>query len=104
MFFFQGQAFINGFNLGRYWPTMGPQVSLFVPAGVIYPSPAKNTLLMVELESAPCDKAQDCYVAFQDTPDISGKCFDTTDRKDVPVHHVDHVKFRGARGLSNEVV
>ena len=29
--FFQGVAYVNGFNLGRYWPSMGPQKNLFVP-------------------------------------------------------------------------
>nr|KAG5687667.1 hypothetical protein BaRGS_027559 [Batillaria attramentaria] len=24
----QGQAFVNDFNLGRYWPQRGPQVTL----------------------------------------------------------------------------
>ena len=26
----KGVAFVNGFNLGRYWPVMGPQVRLLI--------------------------------------------------------------------------
>ena len=28
-------AWINGFNLGRYWESQGPQHTLFVPAPVL---------------------------------------------------------------------
>jgi beta-galactosidase len=31
----KGMAWINGFNLGRYWETQGPQHTLFVPAPVL---------------------------------------------------------------------
>jgi hypothetical protein len=27
----QGLAFINGFNLGWYWPELGPQQTLYIP-------------------------------------------------------------------------
>lgn len=30
--FVKGQIFVNGKNLGRYWTTEGPQLSLFLPA------------------------------------------------------------------------
>ncbi|VDN43108.1 unnamed protein product [Gongylonema pulchrum] len=26
----KGQLFINGHNIGRYWPNVGPQVSIFL--------------------------------------------------------------------------
>jgi hypothetical protein len=25
----KGQLFVNGYNIGRYWPTAGPQVNTF---------------------------------------------------------------------------
>ena len=25
----KGQLFVNGYNIGRYWPTAGPQVRIF---------------------------------------------------------------------------
>ncbi|XP_050429611.1 beta-galactosidase-like [Adelges cooleyi] len=51
----KGVAFLNGINLGRYWPANGPQVTLFVPSVYLVPPPANNTLIMLELEGAPQD-------------------------------------------------
>ena len=46
----RGFAWINGFNLGRYWH-VGPQRALFVPGPVL--REGENELLVWELESAP---------------------------------------------------
>jgi hypothetical protein len=45
----KGQLFVNGFNLGRYWPSKGPQVTLYVPEPIIQPM---NTVLIIELTGA----------------------------------------------------
>lgn len=45
----KGVAWINGFNLGRYW-TRGPQQTLYVPRGVL--RAGRNELIVLELESA----------------------------------------------------
>lgn len=47
----QGVAFINGVNLGRYWPAVGPQITLYVPAP--YLVFGLNTVVMMELEEPP---------------------------------------------------
>lgn len=47
----QGQAFLNDFNLGRYWPTKGPQITLYIPAPVIEKD-GPNVLVMFELQRA----------------------------------------------------
>ena len=44
----KGVAWINGFNLGRYW-TRGPQQTLYVPRGVV--RAGRNELILLELES-----------------------------------------------------
>eukprot|EP00850_Spirogloea_muscicola_P020563 SM000220S07042 [mRNA] locus=s220:47557:52609:+ [translate_table: standard] len=31
----KGVAYMNGFNLGRYWPAKGPQCTLFIPAPLL---------------------------------------------------------------------
>jgi len=49
----QGQLFINGFNVGRYWPTAGPQVTLYIPAGILRAAPSQNNIVMLELEKCP---------------------------------------------------
>ncbi|KAK2163294.1 hypothetical protein LSH36_82g04009 [Paralvinella palmiformis] len=49
----KGQALINGFNVGRYWPTAGPQVTLYVPGILIKPYPEVNVVVLFELMGAP---------------------------------------------------
>jgi len=72
----KGVAFINGFNLGRYWPVVGPQKTLYVPKSLLNPHPTKNTVILLEQDHAPCGhghKTQDlCVVEMVDTPDIDG--------------------------------
>ncbi|PIK62438.1 putative beta-galactosidase [Apostichopus japonicus] len=68
----KGQAYINGFNLGRYWPMKGPQVTLYVPASILHASPKINKLLLFELEGAPCSPEQLCTIEFIDRPIING--------------------------------
>eukprot|EP00092_Neocalanus_flemingeri_P024878 GFUD01026976.1.p1 GENE.GFUD01026976.1~~GFUD01026976.1.p1 ORF type:complete len:678 (+),score=151.84 GFUD01026976.1:30-2036(+) len=72
----KGVAFINGFNLGRYWPIVGPQKTLFVPRTILKPYPAKNSIILLEQDHAPCghgDRSQElCVVELVDTADIDG--------------------------------
>ncbi|GAB1597998.1 beta-galactosidase-like [Argonauta hians] len=65
----KGQVYVNGFNLGRYWSTRGPQIRLFVPKTVLVPG--INTVTLFELEGAPCYDAGPCMVTFVDTPLIN---------------------------------
>ena len=71
---FQGQAFLNDFNLGRYWPVMGPQITLYVPAGA-FSQNGDNVLNLVELDKAPCDVQETCYVEMITTPILNGTVF-----------------------------
>ncbi|XP_050523930.1 beta-galactosidase-like [Daktulosphaira vitifoliae] len=64
----KGVAFLNGINLGRYWPLGGPQVTLYVPGVFFLQPPAVNTLIMMELEGAPADLS----VKFVDKPQLDG--------------------------------
>lgn len=65
----KGQVWINGFNLGRYWPVKGPQITLYVPAHILSNS-AVNNITVLELEKAPCigELSMACAVEFVDTP------------------------------------
>lgn len=67
---FQGQVWINGFNLGRYWPTRGPQVTLYVPANILSTA-APNNVTVLELEEAPCSSGP-CTVEFTTEPILNG--------------------------------
>lgn len=33
--FTKGLAFVNGFNLGWYWPSQGPQQTLYIPGEIM---------------------------------------------------------------------
>lgn len=54
----KGVAFVNGINLGRYWPKKGPQVTLYVPASFLLPFPSENTVLLFEMEEGPTEDPQ----------------------------------------------
>lgn len=49
----KGLIVINGFNLGRYWPLAGPQITTFIPKDLL--KSGKNTFTIVELQRAPSD-------------------------------------------------
>uniref|UniRef100_A0A2K5DLC7 Galactosidase beta 1 n=1 Tax=Aotus nancymaae TaxID=37293 RepID=A0A2K5DLC7_AOTNA len=80
----KGQVWINGFNLGRYWPARGPQLTLFVPQHILMTS-APNTVTVLELERAPCssEDPERCAVEFLDRPVIGSSL--TYDRPPKPV-------------------
>lgn len=61
--FTKGVAFINGFNLGRYWNEQGPQKALYLPAPLL--KKGENTLVIFELEKTTNDS-----VTLTDIPDL----------------------------------
>ncbi|XP_053554161.1 beta-galactosidase [Bombina bombina] len=63
----KGQVWINGFNLGRYWPARGPQITLYVPEGLLS-STTYNNITVLELEGAPAMSV----VQFIDKPILNG--------------------------------
>ncbi|XP_053570480.1 beta-galactosidase [Bombina bombina] len=67
----KGQIWINGFNLGRYWPARGPQVTLYVPRHILTTS-AVNNITVLELENSPCNTGK-CVVEFVDKPILDQK-------------------------------
>ncbi|ANY66285.1 beta-galactosidase [Paenibacillus sp. BIHB 4019] len=60
----KGVAFINGFNLGRYWDK-GPQQTLYVPAPLL--RQGENAIVLFELHGT-----ANRSVTFVDTPDLGG--------------------------------
>ena len=46
--FTKGNVYINGFNLGRYWQTMGPQQRLYLPGPLL--NEGINEIVVLELE------------------------------------------------------
>lgn len=64
-------AFLNQFNLGRYWPIIGPQVTLYTPSS-FFETSSDNYLTLLEFEKAPCENPSTCVVQFVDIPNING--------------------------------
>ena len=58
----KGVAYINGHNVGRYWPLAGPQIKLYIPAA--YLNTGENELVVLELEYAQKSRT----MAFQSSP------------------------------------
>lgn len=44
----KGIMFINGFNLGWYWPSKGPQMTLYVPGPILHPG--ENDIVFLETD------------------------------------------------------
>lgn len=49
----KGSLFVNGVNLGRYWPLVGPQVTMYIPKVLL--RQGVNTFVILELQKAPND-------------------------------------------------
>ncbi|KAL6851717.1 hypothetical protein ACP4OV_020281 [Aristida adscensionis] len=45
----KGVAFVNNFNIGRFWPALGPQCALYVPAPIL--RLGDNTIVIFELHA-----------------------------------------------------
>lgn len=70
----KGFAYLNGKCLGRYWPTNGPQITLYTPGVWLKPSPQVNQLILVELEDPPClINNGTCQLTFDDHPTLNGE-------------------------------
>ncbi|XP_038576307.1 beta-galactosidase-1-like protein isoform X2 [Micropterus salmoides] len=62
----KGQVWINGMNLGRYWPAKGPQQTLYIP-GPLLSTTLPNNITVLELEGAP----PHLRVLFMDRPQLN---------------------------------
>ncbi|MCP9262412.1 Beta-galactosidase [Dirofilaria immitis] len=61
----KGQVFINGHNIGRYWPSIGPQITLYIPKPYLK---HHNTIIMLELEKSGNCHREFCTISFIDYP------------------------------------
>ncbi len=61
--FEKGFVMVNGFNIGRYYNSAGPQKTLYIPAPIL--KQGKNEIIVFESDS--CKK---CEIEFLDTPDL----------------------------------
>ncbi|KAJ7380055.1 Beta-galactosidase-1-like protein [Desmophyllum pertusum] len=84
---FKGQAFVNGFNIGRYWPVVGPQVTLYVPASTLYPVRKAANWCFWSSITLPVRAPRTVFVEFLDAPVING-----------PVHPIAREKIMTGEG------
>jgi len=66
----KGIAWINHVNLGRYWPHMGPQETLYVPGPCM--RCGENNLTLLELERVPSSREASMIAELVDTAQIDG--------------------------------
>ncbi|KAM9850796.1 beta-galactosidase-1-like protein [Aulostomus maculatus] len=62
----KGQVWINGVNVGRYWPARGPQQTLYIP-GPLLSTTQPNNITVLELE----ETSAYLRVLFMDRPELS---------------------------------
>ena len=48
-----GVMFVNGFNLGWFWPDAGPATTMYVPGAILHSG--SNELVLLAVMSAPKD-------------------------------------------------
>lgn len=68
----KGVAFLNEHNLGRYWPLVGPQETLYAPSVFFRSYPQTNTIVLFELEHSPCREEGKCSIQFVNKAVING--------------------------------
>ena len=68
----KGVAFLNGHNLGRYWPVAGHQDSQYAPSVFFRPYPHINSIVLFELERSPCLADDTCTIQFVSKHIING--------------------------------
>ncbi|XP_037024449.1 beta-galactosidase-1-like protein [Bradysia coprophila] len=64
----KGILYINGFNLGRYWPLVGPQITMYVPGNIL--KRGTNEIVMIELQRL--SPRNDNYVRFLNKSILDG--------------------------------
>ncbi|EIE24551.1 hypothetical protein COCSUDRAFT_46851 [Coccomyxa subellipsoidea C-169] len=67
----KGLLWVNGFNLGWYWPLLGPQMRIYVPGPLL--RAGSNEILLLEFAQVP----EDATVALMEGPDFFGPSSDS---------------------------
>ena len=67
---YKGLAFVNNKHIGKYWPKVGPQMTLYIP-GVWLQCDTKNTIILFEQENPGC-LDNSCFVELVNVPNING--------------------------------
>ena len=84
----KGAAWLNGNNLGRYWPAVGPQETLYAPGVWIRcGDDEENEVVILEQDWAGCVRDSgdyiDCAVEFVAEPKLDGETPESKDNDSV---------------------
>ncbi|XP_052750577.1 CAD protein isoform X2 [Galleria mellonella] len=71
----KGYIWINGHNLGRYWPRLGPQVTLYVPGVWLNKAPTPNGIQKMINEDLNCEVGPPCSLVLADGTIFQGRSF-----------------------------
>uniref|UniRef100_A0A0K2ULT6 Beta-galactosidase n=1 Tax=Lepeophtheirus salmonis TaxID=72036 RepID=A0A0K2ULT6_LEPSM len=66
----KGIVFLNGFNLGRYWPVVGPQETLYLPGSILICN-GVNRITLFEQDGAPENRSEQ-FITLVDQHRIDG--------------------------------
>ncbi|XP_073823066.1 beta galactosidase isoform X2 [Musca autumnalis] len=67
----KGVAFVNGFNIGRYWPLVGPQITLYVPQEIL--NKGSNSLVLIEYQQTNRENAgSNPHITLDDKAQLDG--------------------------------
>ncbi|XP_023341954.1 beta-galactosidase isoform X3 [Eurytemora carolleeae] len=66
----KGIIIVNGFVLGRYWPAVGPQMTLYLPGTLLKPYPEWNRISILEQDRLTC--LPYCNIRFRTSSNIDG--------------------------------
>ncbi|CDW54212.1 beta galactosidase [Trichuris trichiura] len=68
----KGQLYLNGHNVGRYWPRLGPQLTLYVPKNMLRQGNNRAIILEYENPGQCVDQHETvCAIQFIDFPLLS---------------------------------
>ncbi|KAK0400067.1 hypothetical protein QR680_003338 [Steinernema hermaphroditum] len=90
----KGQLFINGYNVGRYWPAAGPQITLYVPGSYLRPV---NSIVILELLGTDTCRGSQCEINFIDKPLFNFTTADPNIIKSDRLYKIYENKFKGFR-------
>ena len=62
----QGIAWVNGFNLGWYWPAKGPQMTLYLPGPLL--QRGVNEIVLLEMDRAPRQPSGTALCTYRTKP------------------------------------
>ncbi|XP_038215303.1 CAD protein [Zerene cesonia] len=73
----KGYIYVNQHHLGRYWPQVGPQITLYIPGVWLKPAPEQNIIeiTMEDKNDLSCEVGPPCCLVLSDGSIFQGRSF-----------------------------